>query len=244
MKASIRTGALALALLLSGCGDSEDKAAPIAAPSPAIPAPNESGWTSIVQETPESGFRMGNPDAPVKLVEYASVTCPHCATFSRQATGSLTQLVKSGHLSWEFRHYLTFRTDPPVSLLARCAGPGRFFELTEQLYATQSDWSEKAQSISSAELQRMRALPLQQELAAIVESAGLDDLFRQRGLSQAWIDTCLADVQGLKKLEALTRRAKSEGARGTPAFFINGRFVPGVTKWNALRSELQSALAG
>jgi protein-disulfide isomerase len=244
MKALIRTGALALALLLAGCGEGGgDQAAPIAAPTPAIPAPDGGEWTKIVVETPEGGFRMGNPDAPVKLVEYASVTCPHCAKFSRQATGPLTQLVKSGHLSWEFRHYLLFPTDPAVSLLARCGGPRDFFALTERLYASQSDWSDKVQALPSAELERIRALPPAQQAGALVKGAGLDELLRERGVPQAQIDRCLAGGQEVRKLEALTLLGRREGVPGTPAFFINGRFVKGVGNWAALRPPLQSALS-
>jgi len=244
MKALIRAGALAL--LLAGCGENHDEATPIAAPTPAISAPNEGEWTRIVAETEQGGFRMGNPDAPVKLVEYASVTCPHCAKLSREATAPLMQLVKSGHLSWEFRHYLIFPTDPPVSLLARCGGPREFFALTERLYTNQSDWSDNLESVSSADLQRIRALPPRQQVAAMVKSAGLDELLRERGLPQAEIDTCLADERQVQKLEALTRRGKDEGVPGTPTFFINGRIVPrktGVAGWRALWPELRSALA-
>ena len=246
MKALIRTGTLALALLLAGCGESDEMATPIAAPTQAIAATNGGEWTRIVEETAEGGFRMGNPDAPVKLVEYASVTCSHCAKFSREATGPLTQLVKSGHLSWEFRHYLIFPTDPAVSMLARCGGPSEFFALTESLYATQSDWSEKVQAIPSDELERIRALPPGQQVVAMVKSAGLDELLRQRGVPQRQIETCLANEQGLQKLEALTRRGEAEGVPGTPTFFINGRIVPrktGVRGWKALWPELRSALA-
>jgi protein-disulfide isomerase len=243
MNALIRAGALALALLLAGCGDGDETVPSIAAPVPAIPAPGNGDWTRIVATTAEGGFRVGNPDAPVQLVEYASLTCPHCAKFSRQATGPLMQLVKSGHLSWEFRHYLLFPTDPPASLLARCAGPGQFFPLTERLFAEQSDWSDKLESVSSAELERIRALPPKQQAAAMVKSAGLDALLRQSGVPQTQIDACLADERGLEQLEALTRNARSRDIRKTPTFLINGSIVPEEGGWSALRPQLQRALS-
>ena len=85
MKAQISIGALALGLMLSGCGGSEDgnlASVNTSAPLTQIAAPNNGSWTEIVSETPEGGYRMGNPDAPVKLVEYASITCPHCGEFA------------------------------------------------------------------------------------------------------------------------------------------------------------------
>ncbi len=72
MKAQFRIGALTLAasLALSGCGEDDANLATAntAAPLTQIPAPNSGDWTQVVSETPEGGFRMGNPDAPVKLV--------------------------------------------------------------------------------------------------------------------------------------------------------------------------------
>src|SRR3546814_20043743 len=82
MKAFITTGTATLALLLGGCGSEggEGNAAKTANSGPidAIPAPNGGDWTPVVPATTEGGFVMGNPDAPVKLVEYASMHHPHC----------------------------------------------------------------------------------------------------------------------------------------------------------------------
>ena len=58
-----------------------DSAAAASAPIKPIAAPNNGDWSEMVSETPEGGFVMGNPNAPVKLVEYGSMTCPHCAEF-------------------------------------------------------------------------------------------------------------------------------------------------------------------
>lgn len=246
MKALIGAGTLALALLLAGCGDSGDsgnKSGTRAASAP-IPAPANGDWTQTVAETPEGGFRMGNPNAPAKLVEYASVTCPHCAEFSAEANEPLTQMVKSGRVSWEFRHFLLFPTDPGMSLLARCQGPGPFFALTEQIYADQANWSGKVQSLPPAELQRLQALPPEQQVSAIVKSAGLDQFFRQRGIPQAKIDACLTDQQGLKKLAGLTGLGTREGVTGTPTFFINGATVEllnGQGIWPQLEAALRKA---
>src|SRR5215212_5074116 len=91
----------ALALLLAGCGQSSGGSGNAAAPIVAIPAPNGGDWTATVEQTAD-GFRMGNPNAPVKLVEYASPTCSHCAEFSEEGTGPLKNVyVKTGRVSWE-----------------------------------------------------------------------------------------------------------------------------------------------
>src|SRR6185503_10794012 len=84
-------GAAALALALAGCGGSGGNSSNLSsatgatsAPLPQIAAPNNGDWTETVTLTERGGFLMGNPNAPVKLLEYASITCPHCAEFSEQ----------------------------------------------------------------------------------------------------------------------------------------------------------------
>ncbi len=248
MKALIGGTALALALFLTGCGGEasggDNKTGNSAAPAAAVAPPANGDWSQTVVETPEGGFRMGNPNAAVKLVEYASMTCPHCGEFSDEASAPLTEMVKSGQVSWEFRHYLIFPTDPGLSLLTRCQGPGPFFALTEQVYADQKNWSAKVQSLPPAELQRLQSMPPQQQASAIIKSAGIDQFFRQRGIPQAKIDQCLADQQGLQKLVDLMSRANSEGVTGTPTFFINGELVPLENRaiWPQLQPALNKAL--
>ena len=91
MKKALSIGAAALALALAGCGGGDGNSTNLSsatgtssAPLPQIAAPNNGDWTETVTMTDRGGFLMGNPNAPVKLVEYASITCPHCAEFSEQ----------------------------------------------------------------------------------------------------------------------------------------------------------------
>ena len=76
--------------------------------------------------TPEGGFRMGNPAAPIKLIEYGSLACPHCRHFAETGYKPLLQnYVRTGRVSYEFRNLLISGPDISVSLLARCFGPGQ-----------------------------------------------------------------------------------------------------------------------
>lgn len=241
----VALGAVALGLLLAGCGDqkagdttgsSGGSAAPIAAPAGA-------DWTQTIAETPEGGYRMGNPDAPVKLVEYASYTCSHCAEFAEKASAPLQDLVKSGRLSWEFRPFLLFPTDPGITMLVRCHGANASFLLTDQLFASQPDWVARLQALPPEEGQRINALPPQQQLGAIVKAAGLDQFFRQRGMPEARIASCLADRQGLDRVMGITKTASEEmEVQGTPTFFINGEKVENAASWEALEPEIRKAL--
>jgi protein-disulfide isomerase len=237
----------ALTLALAGCsGGSTDlnqvSAADQNAPLPSIPAPNNQDWTQTVQETPEGGYRMGNPDAPVKLVEYASIGCHVCADFSTAGHEKLTnQYVKSGQVSWEYRPYMLFPTDPGMFLLMRCQGPQPFFAMAEQLYATQKEWMGRLQTLTEAQTQALSAMPPQQQIPALVKAIGMDQYFRQRGVPQARVDQCLGDTAGLQRLVEIKNRGDTDGVSGTPTFLINGTLAQ-VTAWSALEPKLRAAI--
>jgi protein-disulfide isomerase len=240
--------ALALVIALAGCNNgggndlNQVAAATSNAPLPQLPAPNNGDWTQIVQETPEGGYRMGNPEAPVKLVEYASITCHVCAEFSEAGHEELTNdYVKSGQVSWEYRPYMLFPTDPGMFLLLRCQGPQPFFGLAEQLYATQEEWAARTRTLPPAQMQALSGMAPPQQAAALVKAIRMDEFFRQRGLPASRIDACLNDQAGLQKLAEITSRGNTDGVNGTPTFLINGT-VAGVTAWSALKPRLRQAI--
>ena len=77
----------------------------------------------MVVRTPEGGYLMGNPKANVKLIEFGSMTCPHCAEFEEQRGEQLIDTyVKSGRVSYEFRNFVRDPFDLAASLIARCGG--------------------------------------------------------------------------------------------------------------------------
>jgi protein-disulfide isomerase len=238
-------GIAAAALALAGCGDSGNQtggneSGPIAQ----IPAPN-GDWTQTVEETPEGGYRMGNPDAPVKLVEYASISCHVCAEFSEAGSSALAnQYVRSGQVSWEYRPFmLAFPTDPGLFALLRCQGPVPFFHLAEQLYASQEEWAARVQqSVTPEQMAQLDAMSPTARAAFFVRAAGLEPFFRQRGMPEGRINSCLADQSGLERLAEMTSRAsQQDGISGTPTFFINGQRQD-VTQWEALEPRLRAAM--
>jgi protein-disulfide isomerase len=247
MKARIGLSLAALTLVLASCGEGDGGNGSIAKPAEpvaAVPAPNGGDWTQIVSETPEGGFLMGNPNAPVKLMEYASYTCPHCAEFSEQAAQTLTsEYVKSGRVSWEFRPYVLFPTDPGITMLVRCQGPAAAFLLSEQLYAEQDQWTNRIRNMSDAEAEQMQSLPPEQRIVALVRATGLDQFFRQRGMPQGRIDSCLADSKGLERAMEISKIGTDKyKVQGTPTFFINGQLVADAATWERLRPQLNRAL--
>ncbi len=246
MKIQIGAGVAALALALAGCGDSGGDLNAAngnnAAPLTQIPAPENGNWAEVVSETPEGGIRMGNPDAPVKLVEYASMTCPHCKTFSDEASAALRDTyVRSGQVSWEFRHFLLSAPDVAMSVLARCQPASAYFRTIEQLFAQQQEFMS---AIDESEAQRIGALPPEQQIPPLARAMDLDTFFARRGMPEAQFNACLADPQNVQRLSDGTNRALTqEQVQGTPSFFINGQRQD-VSDWRSLEPRLRAAIGG
>lgn len=243
MKAQLSTGALALGLLLAGCGGTDGNAVATgnaAAPLEQIPAPNNGNWAEVVSQTPEGGFRMGNPDAPVKFVEYASMTCPHCKAFSDEATATLRDTyIRSGQVSWEFRNFLLGGPDLVLSLLSRCQPPAAYFSTIEQVFAQQTEFM---MAIDENEAQALNALPPEQQVAPLGRAMDADTFFARRGMPEARFNQCLADRQAIQGLTEGTRHASTEeGVTGTPTFFINGERQQ-ASNWAMLEPQLRTAI--
>jgi protein-disulfide isomerase len=247
MKIQIGAAALALTLVLSGCGDDQGNVAAnggaTAAPLTQIAAPNNGDWREIVTQTEQGGFLMGNPDAPVKLVEYASLTCPHCARFAAEAGAPLRDTyVKSGQVSWEYRSYvLGGAPDMVLSLLSRCQPPSAFFRTIEEVFEQQHDLVGR---LDDEEVNRIQPLPPEQQLAPLARAMELDTFFARRGMPETRFAQCLADTRAVQQLTDQTNRAQTEEqVTGTPTFFINGE-VQDVNQWGDIESRLRSAIEG
>ena len=245
MKSGFSAVTLAVALILAGCGDDGGNLTAAAAnnnaPLPQIPAPNNGDWTQVVAHTPD-GFRMGNPDAPVKLVEYASYTCPHCATFAEAAGAPLRDTyVRSGQVSWEFRSFLRNAQDVAISLLVQCMPADAAFRTADQIFAQQQ---ELLSSVDESEAQRLTPLPPEQQIAPLARAMELDTFFARRGLPESRFSQCLADRQTIQRLTDVTNRAVNElQVQGTPTFFINDE-KQDVSEWSGIEPRLRAAIGG
>jgi protein-disulfide isomerase len=245
---SLTAGSLAaLALTLAGCGDEGSGNGAASAPAKNVPlqqiaAPN-GDWTQVVTQTPEGGFMMGNPNAPVKVVEFGSMTCGACAAFSQEGEPQLVQkYVKSGQVSFEFRNFVRDAADIAAALLARCNGPSAFFPLTDQLFAAQREWLGKLQELPPEQLQQMQTAGPQAAPIAF-QGAGLDQFARLRGIPAAKAQACVSDQAQLQRLVDMGQSAVREfNVSGTPTFLVNGRVSDAGADWAKLESEIQAAL--
>jgi protein-disulfide isomerase len=247
MRLSIGAGSLALALVLAGCGGGGDAnnsaAAAPSGPISNVAAPNGGDWTQTVTRTPEGGTRMGNPDAPVKLVEYGSLTCPACKAFSDTGTQPLVNTyVRSGQVSWEFRHLpIHGAADVALAMLSDCMPQPAFFRTIEGIYHQQSEIIDR---FDESEQQQLQSLPPERQVAAAAQAMELGSFFAQRGLTSARQSQCLADTAAVQRIAENANRAfTQENVRGTPTFFINGEAAEAST-WQALEPLLRQRIGG
>ena len=210
-----------------------------------VPAPNNGDWSTIVSRSPEGGFVMGNPNAKVKLVEFGSLTCPHCAEFEEQGGKVLIDnYVKKGLVSWEFRNYVRDPFDMTATLLARCGGEASFFGLTRNLYTDQKEWIGKIQAADEATLQALQAMQPAQQFSAIADLGGLKQYASMRGVPRAKGEQCLANEVEINKLVQMnTDAGTTYNIPGTPSFLINGALVEQTASWDKLEPAIKDALA-
>ena len=248
----MKTSKLILAasvLALSACG-SKDDSAPVGDTGPAVtaapvPPPANGDWSSVVKATPDGGFVMGNPDAKVKLVEYGSMTCPHCAEFEEKGAAPLIDnYVKKGWVSYEFRNFVRDSLDLAVAALARCGGEASFFGLTRGLYADQKTWFAKIQETPADQQKALEGMTPTQRMSAMVDMAGLKAWAAMRGVPRAKADQCLANQAEVDKLVQINADAVSQhNVQGTPTFLINGTTLEETATWDKLEPKLKEAIA-
>jgi len=235
----------AFALALSACGKSSDEAgAPAASSTPVakIAAPVGQNWAEKITVTPEGGYLMGNPDAPIKLVEYGALSCSHCAEFAETGFAKLRdEYVASGRVSYELRLFMLNALDLPAAMLATCGAPESVIPLSEQFWGWQPNMFSNLQAAGDAKLQAAGNLPPNQRFGAIAGLSGMTAFFAERGISADQGADFLADVAKATALSNATQKASEEKkVTGTPWFFLTGKDL-GTQTWATLEPMLQNA---
>ncbi|GAA3251500.1 hypothetical protein GCM10020258_07340 [Sphingomonas yabuuchiae] len=165
-------------------------------------------WVSHVTQTTAGAYVIGNPAARVKLVEYVSYTCPHCAVFTTESAPVLKgQMVRSGSTSIEIRHFIRDRLDLAAALIARCGGAAKFAGLSDAIFAQQRDWLKRGMEFDQANGQRIAAYPAAAQMRAEADGSGLTAIGKSAGLSDAQITACLSDRAATDRIVAMTTAA-------------------------------------
>jgi protein-disulfide isomerase len=197
-------------------------------------------WNTEVAQT-DAGHRIGNPAAPVKLTEFISYTCPHCAAFAREGEAPLQiAYVGPGRVSLEVRHLIRDPIDLTAVLLTHCGPAAKFPQNHSAFMLGQANWIAPLGRASQAQELRWRARGAAGR-RAIASDFGFYQIMERRGYSRVEADRCLADEALAKKLaEASAADWKRPGVSGTPAFAIDGNILAGTHGWAELERQLSA----
>jgi protein-disulfide isomerase len=207
------SGAAALALV--GVG-SVELAFAQKVPGPTTPV------AELMASPPIEDVVLGDPNAPVTIIEYASMTCPHCAHFEETTWPELKKkYIDTGKVRFIFREFPLDPLAAAGSMLARCGGKDKFFPTVEVLFKQQKDWVVQ------------KPIP---PLMAIAKQLG----FTEEGFNQ-----CLSNQKLLENIEAVRERAASKfGVNSTPTFFVNGAVYRGALEIDEMAKAIDPYLKG
>ena len=152
---------------------------------------------------------IGNADSKVTVVEYSSLTCPHCANFQAKVFPELkTKYVDTGKVRFVTREFPLDNLAAAAAMLARCVDPAKSFDFVETMFATQAVWA-----------------------GGQNPKAKLFEVAKQAGFTEDSFEKCLTDQALLDKINAIRTRASEKfQINSTPTFFVNGKRVAGNTK--------------
>ncbi|MET0273901.1 MAG: DsbA family protein [Phenylobacterium sp.] len=149
---------------------------------------------------------LGSPKARIEVVEYASLTCPHCAHFNEEVFPAFKKkYVDTGKVRYTLKEFVTPPQQVAVAgwLIARCAGPTKYFAVVDGLFRSQVRWSE-----------------------GNIKPVFLDVAAKQGGLTEAQVNACLADQSAVEALGARIEKAiKVDKIDSTPTLLVNGKSV-------------------
>jgi protein-disulfide isomerase len=166
---------------------------------------------------------LGDPDAPVTLIEYASLTCPHCAQFHTEVLPELKErYIATGKVRLVYRDFPLDERALMAAALAHCAGPDRYFGFLDVLFETQSSWARAENYI-----------------------AALKRLGKLGGMSDEQIDACLADQELIDGILQTRLDGQDEHqVSSTPTLVVNGEVLSGSRSIDALSEVIDPLLDG
>jgi protein-disulfide isomerase len=159
----------------------------------------------INQAGPLGDMALGDEKAPVTIIEYASMTCPHCAQFHATTFPEIKKrYIDTGKVRFIFREFPLDQLALAAFLLARCAGPDKYFPMIDTLFQMQKEWV------------------IQKPLGPLLAIA------KQAGMSEQAFNECLQDKKLIDGLEEVRQQAMKLNVQSTPSFFVNGKPLRGA----------------
>src|SRR5262247_2195540 len=218
----IGTTAVAAILVAAGAGYYLWSPPEAAVAQPAAGGGTEVPMAELMTPGPLGDQVQGADNAPVTIVEYASMTCPHCSHFHETTYPELKKkYIDTGKVRFIFREFPLDQLAAGAAMLARCAGKDKYFPLIDALFSQQKEWVVQK--------------PLQPMLAVA----------KQAGFTEQSFNECLANQQILDGLkETQNRAAQKFNVNSTPTFFINGKMFRGALTPEELDKQVAPYLKG
>jgi protein-disulfide isomerase len=216
---------LTLFALLGACSDE-----PTAAPStPAQAADQANPDATAANSWPELAMGdmiLGDATAPITVIEYASMTCSHCAGFHKGTFPRLKEnFIDTGKIQFVFREFPLDVYALEASIMARCAGADRYFEVVHEIFARQEEW------ILSRSPRTIRR--------------NLQNIGEDMGVTEEMNATCQENEALQKRIAAKAAEGRTRyEVAGTPAVVINGKLFVGAPNYNNLARHIEDILAG
>lgn len=232
---------LALLLIAALAAGPAIAAAPTPAARPAAPA----DWSTRVATTPQGGVLMGNPNAAVKLVEFGSLTCPHCRAFHAEGLPKIkARWLAAGQVSYEYRPFSLNGIDLMAGMLMQCQAAGPAWAFVNRIYDRQEELVRPFMAIPESERSRIQGLPADAQGPAMAVAGKLPEFAAAAGIPRARYDACIAAKPGMDRLMAIRSDAvQTHGLQGTPSFLINGKMQTDVFDWTSLEPLLTAAVS-
>lgn len=178
-------------------------------------------WAATIDEM-LADRTLGDSAAPVTIVEYSSLGCPHCAAFNDQTLPQIKKdYIDTGKVRLVFKDYPLGTTALAAALIARCVDPSRYFGFIDVLFRSQATWAASAKPLDD-----------------------LKQMSRFAGLSDADFNACLENKALLQSIQAGAAQAQKEaGVNSTPTFFVNGHKIVGAQGFEAFKAVIDEELA-
>jgi protein-disulfide isomerase len=201
---------VAAALSLSGCGGTASTAPDPAATELAFKA-------ELLQPGPLGEREYGNPNAPVTIIEYASLTCPHCRNYHAKVFPKVKRAyIDTGKVRYIIREFPIGHTAGKAAIITRCVPKDKYLPLVTAFLARQPEW-------------------VSQE----VRPDALYKVAKSSGISRAEFDKCLSNQAIIDGLTEVKQRGRKYGVIGTPTLFINGKKAQGEVTFEEVKALIE-----
>jgi protein-disulfide isomerase len=202
----------ALTLGLSGCGSTVGAGADATSQKLDVPSKED-----LLAPGPLGDRVIGRPNAPITMIEYASLTCPHCRDYHAKVFPRVKrEYIDTGKVRYIIREFPIGRTAGTAAIITRCSPEQKNLSMTETFLARQPEW-----------------------VSEEVRPDAIYSVAKSSGMSRETFDKCLSNQTIIDGLTEVKQRGRQFGVIGTPTFFVNGRKAQGAVTFEEIKAMIQ-----